>query len=281
MALPAPPEYPSIADPVNFEAEADAWLAWVNEVSEAWDAEVDAQNALFAASTANLNALIAAAGFSGTSTSSNSIGTGSKTFTTQTSKAWVVGSRLRASDTAAPTANYMAGIVTAYDPVAVTDNLTVSFDFSTGSGTKTAWTLSLTGEPGATLAKATASDIRAGTDDDKFKTPKGDMDAVAFVQASAGGSYTLDLATGFNFEITLTSDMTFAVPSNLKDGKAGVITFLQVGSGGTYNRTVTFNGSIRKAGAAPTMPTGIGAQGRIGYIVRGGVFEITAMETVA
>lgn len=279
MALTPLPTPPSISDPTNFEAEADAFLGALPLFQTELNAEVEALNDNIDDATTNLNALIAAAGFSGTSTTSNSIGTGSKTFTTQVNKAWVVGTYILVTDDAAPTSNLMHGQVTAYN--AGTGSITINVTLTAGSGTKTAWTLGLSGPQGATLAKASASQIRAGTDDDNYKTSKGDMDAVAFVQISAGGSYTLDLSTGFNFEITLTSDMTFAVPSNLKDGKTGIITFLQQSSGGTYNRTIAFNASIRKPGAAPTMPTGAGAQGRISYIVRGSVFEITAMETVA
>jgi hypothetical protein len=278
MALTPLPSAPSINDPTNFESEADAFLGALPGLVTEWNDEIVDQNAAIAAAQANLNALIAAAGFSGTSTTSNSIGTGSKTFTTQTGKAWVVGSRIVAADTGAPSTNYMAGTVTAYN--SGTGALTATFDFTQGSGTLTAWTLSLSGPPGVTISKASAAEIRDGDEDTKFVTAKGLMDAAAFVQISAGGSYTLDLSTGINFEITLTSNMTFAVPSNLEDGASGILTFLQQSSGGTYNRTLAFNASIRKPGAAPTMPTGLGAQARFGYIVRGSTFEITGMETV-
>lgn len=275
--LPSPP--PSTSDPNNFETRMDALLAALVALVNEWNADIVTQNAAQSSALASLNALIAAAGFSGTSTTSNTVGTGSKTFTTQTGKAWVVGTRLVVVDDAAPTANYMSGIVTAYN--SGTGTLTATMDFSAGSGTKTAWTISLSGQPGVTIAKASASEIRDGDEDTKFVTAKGLMDAVAFVPISAGGSYTLDLSTGINFAITLTSNMTFAVPSNLEDGASGVLTFLQPGSGGTYNYTLAFNASIRKPGSAPTMPTGIGAQARFGYVVRGSTFEITGIEVVA
>jgi hypothetical protein len=275
----APPTAPSRSDaPATFVSRADAFVAWFSTLYTELVAFVTWLNTTIADATANLTALVSAAGFSGTSTTSNSIGTGSKTFTTQTGKAWVVGSRIVAADTGAPSTNYMAGTVTAYN--SGTGALTATFDFTQGSGTLTAWTLSLSGPPGVTIAKASPAEIRDGDEDTKFVTAKGLMDAAAFVQISAGGSYTLDLSTGINFEITLTSNMTFAVPSNLEDGASGILTFLQQSSGGTYNRTLAFNAAIRKPGAAPTMPTGLGAQARFGYIVRGSTFEITGMETV-
>lgn len=83
-------------------------------------------------------------GYAGTSTTSHTIGTGSKTFTTQSGLGYVPGSRARAASQANPM-NYMAGTVTAYSGT----SLTMFVDKAGGSGTRTDWNLTLDGQPGA------------------------------------------------------------------------------------------------------------------------------------
>lgn len=77
----------------------------------------------------------------GTSTTSLSVGTGSKSLTTQTAKTWFIGQFVIIANTAAPT-NYMIGQITAYD--SGTGALTVNATSTSGSGTFTAWTISVT-----------------------------------------------------------------------------------------------------------------------------------------
>lgn len=89
---------------------------------------------------------------SSTSASSNSIGTGSKTFVLSTDVNAAVGSWWIFADTSNPTTNYMIGQVSAYTSGTKTMVLTVSSGDTAGSGTITAWTASLTGERGNTGA---------------------------------------------------------------------------------------------------------------------------------
>ncbi len=77
-------------------------------------------------------------GVTGTSTTSNSIGTGAKTFTTQTGLGFVVGNTLRL---AFDSTNYMTGDVTSYN--SGTGSLVVNVTSVLGSGTRTSWTISL------------------------------------------------------------------------------------------------------------------------------------------
>lgn len=72
-----------------------------------------------------------------TSNTSNSIGTGSKTFTVESGKGYKVNMPVRASATSG---NYMDGIVTAYSGT----SLTVNFASSNGTGTFTSWQIFLT-----------------------------------------------------------------------------------------------------------------------------------------
>lgn len=85
--------------------------------------------------------------FMGTSTSSLAIGTGAKSFATQTGKEWVVGQVVIASSGS----NYMKGQVAAYD--AGTGVLDVNVTSVSGSGTFASWTIGL-GYEGLSLAKS-------------------------------------------------------------------------------------------------------------------------------
>lgn len=80
------------------------------------------------------------AALTATSTTSNSIGTGTKTFTVDSAnKAFVPGMALRAADSAAPGTNYMDGVVTSFSGT----TLVISMTSSTGSGTLTAWSIGI------------------------------------------------------------------------------------------------------------------------------------------
>lgn len=161
-ALPAVPSRSSSPD--TFSNDADLFLGALplfrteaNQV--AVEAEADAATASSAASTATTQADIAttkaaeaaasavsavnAPGTSGTSTTSTTVGTGAKTLTTQTGKAWVVGQYVTIARTSAPSTTNMFGIITAY--VTGTGSITVDVSSITGSGTFTDWTIALAG----------------------------------------------------------------------------------------------------------------------------------------
>lgn len=80
-----------------------------------------------------------------TSTTSNSIGLGSKTFTVQSNKDVGVGQYVVITDDAAPSSNGMYGKVTDYTGT----SLTVNVEGIYGSGTKTAWTVRISGTAGS------------------------------------------------------------------------------------------------------------------------------------
>ena len=84
--------------------------------------------------------------YSGTSTTSLSIGTGSKTFTTESGKSWFLGQRLRAASDDGTL--IMDGEVTAYSGT----SLTILVDYTEGSGTHADWNIGVTGSRGATGA---------------------------------------------------------------------------------------------------------------------------------
>jgi hypothetical protein len=87
------------------------------------------------------NAMAAALNFASTndtSATSNTVGTGAKTFTVSASKSFAGGMYLVIADTAAPSTNSMYCQVTSYSGT----TLVVSVISVLGSGTKTAWTIS-------------------------------------------------------------------------------------------------------------------------------------------
>lgn len=140
MPITALPTPPSRADATNFNARADAFLsALPTFASEAntLASEVNgyASNAAASAATATN-----APGTSATSTTSLAIGTGSKSLTVQTAKAFVVGQWVTVTSTAAP-ANWMHGQITGY--TSGTGALVVNVSAIGGSGTYAAWTVGL------------------------------------------------------------------------------------------------------------------------------------------
>lgn len=114
-------------------------------VADAADAaETSATNAASSATDAEA----AADSLAGTSTTSVAIGTGSKSFTTQSGKAFTEGRWLNIRSDANPTDNYMIGQVTAYSGT----SLTVDVTAIGGSGTLSDWTIDVSAAPGQTGA---------------------------------------------------------------------------------------------------------------------------------
>lgn len=93
------------------------------------------------------------------STTSLSMTVASKSFTTQTNLAYVVGSRVRLARASAP-ATFMEGVVTAYN--INTGAMSVSVDYVSTTGTFTDWNISITGE-GATAATNAAAAATSAT----------------------------------------------------------------------------------------------------------------------
>ena len=110
--------------------------------ASASSASASASSASASASSASSSASSAAgylAPVTATSTSSLAIGTGSKTFTTQSGKSFVAGHPVRIVSAANPTTNYMTGTVTSYSST----TLVVSVAATGGSGTYADWVISI------------------------------------------------------------------------------------------------------------------------------------------
>lgn len=132
MTITALPTPPLRSDPSNFAARADSFLAALPVfVAEANDVAV----------AMNLNAT------NSTSTTSNTVATGAKTFTVQSGKSYQPGMYVVVADTAAPSTNSMFCQVVSYSGT----TLVVTCLSLRGSGTKTAWAISQCA-PGGALA---------------------------------------------------------------------------------------------------------------------------------
>lgn len=119
---------------------------------DAETAEANASGSASAASTSESNsaasasdAAASAAKLQGTSTSSVAIGTGSKSFTTQSGKFFNAGNFLMIISSSSPS-NYMTGNVTSYSGT----SLTVNMLYIGGSGTFNDWGIFVAGRPGDT-----------------------------------------------------------------------------------------------------------------------------------
>lgn len=127
--LTTPPPAPSRMDdnPDEFVVKADDFMGYIEGLSaelNTWINEI----------------ILVQSGldFNSTSTTSNSVGTGSKSWTVGTGKAYQIGTQVFIARTSAP-ATIMRGLVTGYSG----GSLTVNVTSSSGSGTYTDWSIGL------------------------------------------------------------------------------------------------------------------------------------------
>ena len=139
LFLGALPTFRTEANLLASEAEADALTASNSATTATTQAGIATTKAAEAAASAV--SAVNAPGTSATSTTSVLVGTGSKSLTVQTGKAFVVGQFVTIARTSAPSTTSMFGVITAY--TSGTGALVVNVTTITGSGTFTDWTVSL------------------------------------------------------------------------------------------------------------------------------------------
>jgi len=149
------PQATDPTSPVRLQEVGDAPTYAANAAASAASAAShDASSAIHdtnssnSASAASASATLAqgyVTGLSGTSTTSLTIGTGSKSFTANTGKLWVAGQFVTASSNA-NSANYMHGSITSYN--SSTGALVVNVLDIGGSGTLADWNLTISGTQG-------------------------------------------------------------------------------------------------------------------------------------
>jgi len=185
---------------------------------------------------------------SGTSLTSQTIGTGSFTFVTQANIAWVVGQWVTVSYSTTPS-NYFYGQITAYSGTSLTVNVTVIG----GSGTYASWVISISGVRGATGSPGAGS----GT--------------VTSVAVATANGFAGSVATS-----TTTPNITISCNSiGILQGNGTAISAITVGSGLSFSGgTLTASSS---AGGTVTSVSGSG--GGTGLTLTGG--PITTSGTLA
>ena len=114
-------------------------IASANSASDSLDSANDSAASAIASANSAESALNSP-GTSATSTTINTIGLGTKTFTIQTGKAFSVGQRLVVANTILPL-NNISGVITSHD--SGVGSITIESDYANGSGTYITWTLSL------------------------------------------------------------------------------------------------------------------------------------------
>ena len=125
MPITAPPTIPLITDPSTFAVRAQDWVVWQADELYPFISET---SAILALSTTTI------------SVTSNTIGTGLKSFTVQTGKGFVAGQSLSIAYTTTPT-NRMFAVVNSYN--SGTGALSVNVQGFEGSGTYTSWSIAL------------------------------------------------------------------------------------------------------------------------------------------
>jgi len=180
MAISNLPEPPSRATPATFSPLADAFIA-------ALPVFVDEANAT--AQAMNLNDTTA------NSTTSVTIGYGSKSFIVDLSKSYQPGMSVKIAVTASPS-NWMHGDITSYN--AATGELIVNVTTTLGDGTFAAWTITLSA-PG-TANSGVNDDITAMTGLDDGGIPVVKVDGAAKKGLFGIGTFASD--TGDTIDIT-------------------------------------------------------------------------------
>jgi hypothetical protein len=115
--------------------------------------------------------------------------------------------------------------------------------------------------------RATAADYRGGVDQ-KFLTAKNVYDAQAYVGLTDAATIAVDLATGINFTVTLSTNRILGFPTGLKIGQSGFIDIVQPPGGGKlldFAAGYTFDN-----GAKPVVDTVTGRITSLYYHVRSG-----------
>lgn len=223
--LPTPPSRGDAPD--VFASRADAFLGALPNFAD----ETNTLGAYVDQKASEIEDIVANAGYVGTSTTTVTLGTGSKTFATQPGLAYIPGVYVAVVDSTAPNTNAMTGVVTAYNDD--TGALTINSLLSKGTGDVSTWAISLSGPPGSDAA-VTKSAIETAVG--------GSVALLSDVFSEISGTtYTLQASdNGKVLRFTSNSAVTVTMPNSLSAGwnalwsqeGTGQVTF-STGSGAT------------------------------------------------
>jgi hypothetical protein len=287
-ALPTAPSRDQDSD--TFVTNANAWVAALDTFTTetntvASEAETDAATAETKATEAAASAAsaIALTTTNATSSSSVAIGTGAKSFTIETGKNFVIGMPIRIADDAAPATNWMQGIITAY--TTGTGVLDVTVDTVGGSGTKSAWTVTITGVSGADGT----SDISLDT----TPTLGGPLDGAGYqadnlilndtgwltqAKGNLGATPAFDLSAGQSITGTVDQAITSSTITNPIASDDYMDFAIKLTGGGDFAIVWPTSFKWSGGGTAPTLTASSGIDTIVGYTVDGGTtYQVTAL----
>lgn len=255
-------------------ATTEAGIATVqagNAATSATQTASDVISANAAAAAAAASAAMAAGILIGSSTTSNGIATGSKTYAVGTGLAFGIGQFVVAASTASP-ANNNYGQVTAYTG----GNVTINVTQANGTGTFTAWTISTSGPPGPTGAGS--GTVNSGTANQlAFYAGTGTAVSGDANATMSTGALTLGQATTAQGSLKL-SGSTSGTTTLAAPVSGGGTQTLQAGSDTIVSRATTdtltnktLSGSTNVLGGV-TVTVGSDATGDIHYRNASGIF---------
>lgn len=277
MPIPAAPTVPVPTSP-TFASDAYAFTLWQAGLGPAIDAE-----------TARLNA-VGYGSYNASSTTSLTIGTGSKSLTIETGKGYAVGQPVMIAETANPT-NFMVGQVTSYN--SGTGALVANVTDTGGSGTAAAWTLSVTSILSASVPYVNKYETRYYTESSAtFTVPDGVTSIRAYAiggggngggattgNAGAGGGGGMaygDIAVAPGAAVTLTIASKIATVSyggtdmlTANPGTNGSASTAGVGGTSSKHVSVTNGGAFTGGNGGPNTGAGGSAASPLGNGVNG------------
>lgn len=238
----------TISEPVFNQILTAAQGFATTATTQAGIATTQAGNAATSASnaaTSETNAGLLVARTSGTSTTSNTVGTGSKSFTTQANKDFAVGRHLLITSNANPDTQRMSGIVTAYN--SGTGALTVNVESNIGSATRTDWTIRIDGERGPQgLQGNTGNTGNTGPTGGTTLTLNTQTASYQLVLADAGKLVQMNVASANNLTVPPNSTVAFPVGTQILLHQLGAGQTTVVAAGGvTINRHSYFSLKLR------------------------------------
>lgn len=228
VIAPAPTP-PSTDDPDDFDARADAFVAWqaaelapkANLIAAQVSNDAAASSNAAAASQLAAQAAVATTSYAATSNSSLNVGTGVKNVTlVEANKGFGNGDRVTLMRRANRSVR-MSGLVSAANMGAKT--MTVTVDVSTAAGGPyTDWFVIL-GNLESVGAITDVADVWGATIDDQAVTPKKLLDAEVSQAVAEAATITLNGNAGKNFHFNVSAARTLANPVNFKPGQSGRI----------------------------------------------------------
>lgn len=199
----------------------------------------------------------------GSSKTSTTIGTGSKTFTTQsglsisngqTLRIWLTGGERNSSGTSTGNRPYMEGTVTSYSGTSLTINVTSS----SGSGTKMLWTITRNATTEITH-NAGAGVLFAFTD---HSTHSAEISGIRFIRGTGSGNHISITSGGTNYKPVLIHDnwigcegSTIAISTTVNRGIVWDCDFVCLAAGSTDTEGLKIEGLTGSWTTASTMGT--------------------------